>query len=143
MRQSIAPESETVGPSLRADAAKNRRRIVDAARAVYAERGIDASLDEIARRAGVGNATLYRRFPTRDALLAAAFEERLTEYARAAAAALRAPDPWTGFSGYVARACAMQAADHGVRDALTMTFPSAKAMEAQRDRAYRDFAEVV
>jgi AcrR family transcriptional regulator len=128
---------------LRTDAAENRRRIVDAARAVFAERGIDAPLDEVARRAGVGNATLYRRFPTRDALLAAVFEERLTQYADAAAAALRAPDPWTGFRTYAERVCAVQAADRGVRDVLTTTFPTAKGLEAQRDRLYRDFAELV
>ena len=143
MRRAPAPDPTAARPPLRADAAANRRRLVDAARAVFAERGLDAPLAAIARCAGVGNATLYRRFPTRDALLAAAFEERLAAYARAAAAALRAPDPWTGFCGYVARVCAMQTADHGVRDVLTMTFPSAKALEAQRDRAYRDFAEVV
>jgi AcrR family transcriptional regulator len=138
-----APDPAATPQPLRADAVANRRRLVAAARAVFAERGLDAPLDEIARRAGVGNATLYRRFPTRDALLAAAFEDRLAEYARAAAAALRAPDPWTGFCGYVARVCAMQAADHGVRDVLTMTFPSAKALEAQRDRAYGAFVELV
>src|SRR4051794_5050937 len=130
MRRAPPPELPASSPTLRADAAANRRRLVGAAPAVFAERGLDAPPDENARRAGVGNATLYRRFPTRDALLAAAFEERLAEYARAAAAALRAPDPWTGFCGYVERACAMQAADHGGRDVLTMTFPSAKALEA-------------
>ena len=143
MGRAAAPAHRAARGLLRADAADNRRRLVDAARAVFAERGIDAPLDEIARRAGVGNATLYRRFPTRDALVAAAFEDRLAEYAGAAAEALRAPDPWAGFCGYVERVCAMQAADRGARDVLTMTFPTARGLEAQRARAYRDFAELV
>jgi AcrR family transcriptional regulator len=92
---------------------------------VYAEGGIDAPLDETARRAGVGNATLYRRFPTRAALLAAVFEERLAEYACAAQEALLQPDTWAGFCQYAERISQMQAADWGVSDVLTMTLPSA------------------
>jgi AcrR family transcriptional regulator len=128
---------------LRADAAGNRRRIVEAARAVFAEHGIGAPLDEVARRAEVGRATLHRRFPTRDALVAAAFEDRMAEYAEAAVAALAEPDPWTGFRGFVERVCAMQARDRGARDVLTMSFPHAKGLEELRDRAYRDFVAVI
>src|SRR5436853_632876 len=129
--------------ALRADAAGNRHRIVEAARAVFAERGLDAPLDEVARRAGVGRATLHRRFPTRDALVAAAFEERMAEYAEAARAALADPDPWTGFRGFVERVCAMQARDRGARDVLTMSFPHARGLEELRNRAYHDFVELV
>src|SRR5437588_4881177 len=132
------------GPSwLRADAADNRRRILDAARAVFAERGIDAPLDEIARRAGVGNATLYRRFPTRDLLVAAVFEARVAEYADAATEALRAPDPWAGFCQFAQRVFAMQAADRGLSDVLTMTARTTQQLEELRERAYTDFAELV
>src|SRR4051812_27126806 len=60
---------------LRRDAERNRKLLLDAAREVFAEHGLDASLDEIARRAGVGNATLYRRFPTRESLYAAVFAD--------------------------------------------------------------------
>jgi len=129
-------------PALRADAARNREQIVHAARAVFAERGMDAPLDEIARRAGVGNATLYRRFPTREDLIAACFADRLAEYVAAVEEALRAPDAWSGFCAYLERVCAMQAADRGVKDVLTMTFPTAKGLEAQRERAYRSFVEL-
>jgi AcrR family transcriptional regulator len=129
--------------ALRADAAGNRRRIVEAARAVFTERSLDAPLDEVARRAGVGRATLHRRFPTRDALVAAAFEDRMAEYADAASTALAEPDPWAGFRGFVERVCAMQARDRGARDVLTMSFPHARGLEELRDRAYRDFVELV
>src|SRR5690606_41761427 len=60
---------------------------------------------------GVGQATLYRRFPRREDLIAACFAPALAEYATAVAEALAAPDPWEGFRGFVAHACAMQAAD--------------------------------
>lgn len=130
-------------PRLRADAARNRQRILAAAKAAFAERGVDVPLEEIAQRAGVGIATLYRRFPTRDALLAAAFEDRLAAYAAAAQQALRSSDPWAGFCDYVERVCAMQAGDRGARDVLTMTFPTAKGLEAQRDRAFGNFRELV
>jgi AcrR family transcriptional regulator len=64
-------------PSNRADARRNHDRLLDAANEVFDERGVDASLDEIARRAGVGSGTLYRHFPTRDALMSALFWERI------------------------------------------------------------------
>jgi len=129
-------------PVLRADAAENRRRILEAAPAVFAERGLDAPLDEIARRAGVGNATLYRRFPTRDDLVAAVFEQRLAEYIAAAEEALRVADPWAGFCQYVERICEMQAADQGAAEVLAMTFPN-PAVQTQNERAYDAFTRLV
>src|SRR5215211_7734990 len=68
--------------SLRTDAARNRAALVAAAREVMAERGLEAPLDEIARRAGIGNATLYRRFPRRVDLIAAVFADRMADHAR-------------------------------------------------------------
>jgi AcrR family transcriptional regulator len=139
----LTAEPTSVPRELRADAANNRSRILEAARAVFAERGIEAPLDEIARRAGVGNATLYRRFPTRDALVAAVFEARVAEYADAATEALRAPDPWAGFCQFAQRVFAMQAADRGLSDVLTMTARTTERLEELRQRAYNDFAELV
>jgi AcrR family transcriptional regulator len=109
---------------------------VEAASSAFAMHGLDASLDGVAEQAGVGIATLYRRFPTRDDLIAACFERRIAEYARAAEEALEAPDGWTGFCAYVERVCAMQAADRGLTDVLTRTFPNAKRLEAHRARGY-------
>ena len=122
--------------ALRVDAARNRTAVVEAARAVFAERGLEVPLEEIAQRAGVGIATLYRRFPTREALIAASFEPLMAAYAQAVAEALQAPDAWAGFAGFVERVCAMQAADCGGRDVLTRTFPMAPAFEEQRGRAF-------
>jgi AcrR family transcriptional regulator len=121
---------------LRVDAARNRGRIVEAAKAAFAEHGLDVPLEDVAERAGVGIATLYRRFPAREDLIAACFERRLADYAHAAEEALEAPDGWTGFCAYVERTCAMQAADRGLKDVLTRTFPNARALEQNRARGF-------
>jgi AcrR family transcriptional regulator len=128
--------------TLRADAERNRQRIVEAARAVFAERGLDAPLDAIAQRAGVGQATLYRRFPRREDLVVASFAPKLAEYAQAVEEALQFPDSWEGFCFYVERICGMQAADVGVQDVLTTTFPTDRAVEAQRAQAYEGLTEL-
>jgi AcrR family transcriptional regulator len=114
---------------LRADAARNRDAIVESARRVFAENGTDAALEEIARRAGVGIATLYRRFPAREDLVAAAFEPRLRAYEAAAKAATASADPWEGFSGFVRAACSMQAGDAGCADVLSLTFPTTAGLD--------------
>ena len=116
---------------------------MDAAQAAFAERGLDVPLEDVAGRAGVGIATLYRRFPTRDDLIGACFERRLAEYANAAEEALEATDPWAGFCGYVERICAMQAADRGLKDVLTRTFPTARALEEHRSRGYELSVRVI
>ena len=128
---------------LRADAARNRELIVDAAADVFAERGATAPLEDIADRAGVGIATLYRRFPTRDDLLAAVSERKLTAYEQALAQAAEEPDAWTAFAGYVERLCALQAADGQLADVLTMTFPQAPEFEARRHALYRGYLGLV
>ena len=130
-------------PSLRADAERNRRRIVAAAQAVFAEAGLAVPLEVIAQRAGVGIATLYRRFPTREDLVAASFAPKMAAYRAAVAEALQAADAWDGLCSFAARACAMQAADRGLSDVLAQTFPTAKAFEAQRAEAYHKLAELV
>jgi len=129
-------EPADIARPLRVDAERNRGRIVDAAQAAFAERGLDVPLEDVAGRAGVGIATLYRRFPTRDDLIGACFERRLADYAHAAEEALEAVDPWDGFCGYVARICSMQAADRGLKDVLTRTFPTARILEEHRSRGY-------
>jgi AcrR family transcriptional regulator len=128
---------------LRVDAERNRARIIAAAHEVLAEQGLDASMNEIAKRAGVGIATLFRRFPTRDELFAATFAPEITAYADAIDAALADQDPWHGFCTYIERVCAMQAADHGFANVLTLTFPQAKAFQSERDRAYHGFVELI
>jgi AcrR family transcriptional regulator len=133
----------TTDGGLRIDAERNRQRIVAAARQVFAELGLDVPMEDIARHAGVGVGTLYRRYPTRGDLIAAAFEEKMHAYAGAARQALADPDPWHGFCAYVERVCAMQADDRGFTTVLTMTFPTAQRFEADRARAFADFTTLV
>ena len=133
------PADTTPERHLRRDAARNRERIVEAAREVFGEQGLQAPIEEVARRAGVGVATLYRRFPTRPELIACAFASKMQDYADAVEAALARPEPWEGFSGLVERLCEMQADDHGFTDVLTMTFPMAPEFEEIRDRVYLRF----
>jgi AcrR family transcriptional regulator len=108
----------TVERPLRADAARNRARLVAAAKDVFAERGLDATMDEVARRAGVGVGTAYRRFRNRDDLIAALFEERLDDYMRLLDDALADSDPWAGLSGFLEGSMEMQAEDRGFKDLL-------------------------
>jgi AcrR family transcriptional regulator len=86
---------------LRADAAGNRAKIVAAAQQVFGEEGVAAPLTRVAERAEVGIATLYRRFPDRDSLIAAAFDDVLERYRRNAEQALAEPDPWAAFASLV------------------------------------------
>lgn len=128
---------------LRSDAERNRTRILNAACEAFTEGGLNVPMEQVARRAGVGIATVYRRFPTRPGLIAAAFEAKMAAYAEAVTQALAEPDPWAGFCHHLERVCAMQAEDQGFTDVLTMTFPTAPAFEAARARAYDGFVELV
>ncbi|HEY0167397.1 MAG TPA: helix-turn-helix domain-containing protein [Jatrophihabitans sp.] len=128
---------------LRADATRNRTALIEAARAVFAEHGLDAPLDEVARRAGTGNATLYRRFPTRSDLIAAVFAERMAEHVEAVEAGLADDDPWSGFASYVKAAAAMQARDRGIADLVTMDVSAAPEIEALRSRAFDGLVRLV
>jgi AcrR family transcriptional regulator len=129
--------------NLRADAARNRSAIVEAARAVFAEQGLDAPYDEIARRSGTGNATLYRRFPTRGDLVAAVFADRMTEHLEAVQAGLADDDAWRGFASYIQTAAAMQARDRGIADLVTMDVAAAPAIEELRSRAFAGLVRLV
>ena len=129
--------------TLRADAARNREAIVDAARAVFAEQGLEAPLDEIAKRAGTGNATLYRRFPTRGDLVAAVFAEQMAAHVEAVETALADDDPWNGFASYIQAVGAMQARDRGIADLVTMDVSSAPEIEELRTRAYDGVVRLV
>src|SRR5690349_24529453 len=88
---------------LRADAERNRARILAAAAEVFADRGLDASLDDIAAAAGVGVGTVYRRFPDKDALIDALFEVKIDRARALATEALEFEDPWEGFVFFIDR----------------------------------------
>jgi len=98
------------GKPKRADAERNRTALAAAARDVFAEQGLDAPLEHIAKRAGVGIATLYRNFPTRAALLDAVLADTVAAHREIVTRALAEPDPWTGLTGYLTEVCALAAA---------------------------------
>lgn len=131
------------GRPLRADAERNRAAILTAARTVFAEHGLDAPLEEIAARAGVGIATLYRRFPAREQLVAAALVDKVIAFAEAAEHALTEPDPLAAFTGFVHRICELQADDRGLADLLSMSLPADAHVERIRAAAGRDVAALI
>jgi AcrR family transcriptional regulator len=124
----------TSSVSLRQDAQRNRERILQAARETFKEHGLDAPLEEIARRAGVGIATLYRRFPTRDALIEAVFVDSISSFRQTAEEALQIEDAWTAFSTFIEQMCERQAENSGLKDLLCRRFPDSKLMEDARRR---------
>ena len=102
----------------RRDAARNRALLIDAARAVFAERGMDATLDEIAARAGVGVGTAYRNFVDKHELAAEVLREATEQLATDAEQALRAADPWQAIVTFFETTAARQAANRGLYEAL-------------------------
>ncbi|SDL30542.1 TetR/AcrR family transcriptional regulator [Streptomyces indicus] len=128
----------------RSDARRNRERVLAAARAVFAEHGIDAPMATVARRAGVGVATLYRHFPTRDALVRGAYAQQMETCTQALTDALADPDPWHGFRTLIETVCELQRYERGFPAAFVAAFPDAAQRQAHsRDRAERDLAALV
>lgn len=125
--------------SLRADAERNRQAILDVAREAYASGGTDISLDDIARLAGLGVGTVYRRFPNKDTLLDALFEDRMTEYAEHTEAArdLAKTEPWRAFREHVIYLTRAQACDLGFSDILRNPARGSKQFQAIHRRALR------
>lgn len=116
----LPADSQLVARPLRADARRNRERILKAARAVFGEQGADAQIDDVAKRAKVGVGTVYRHFPTKEALLDALVRERFSQIARFAEEALAAEDAWEGFCGLMWRAAERNVADRAFCDAVAM-----------------------
>lgn len=100
---------------LRADAARNRELVLRVAAELFAEHGLDVSLDEIARTAGLGVGTVYRRFPNRAAVVEALFQDRIEQMACLARECLTDDDPWRGLVTFLRRGVAQAAADKGLR----------------------------
>jgi AcrR family transcriptional regulator len=103
---------------LRRDAERNRQRILKAAWEVFNDRGLEVSLDDVARHAGVGVGTVYRRFRTKEELVEALFVSRIDSIAALAEAAAEAPDPWSGLVSFMEQMAAMLAGDVGLRHML-------------------------
>ncbi|MEU9790835.1 helix-turn-helix domain-containing protein [Streptomyces sparsogenes] len=127
---------------LRSDARENRERILDAARALFATEGLNVPMREIARRAGIGPATLYRRFPTKQTLVTEAFAAEVRACHAIVEEGLAEPDPWHGFCLLIEKTCELHARNRGFTEAFLAAFPD--ATNAAKDRPYvlRSIAEL-
>jgi AcrR family transcriptional regulator len=130
-------------PALRADAARNRERIVAAARKVFAERGLEASTAEIAERAGVGEATLYRRFPSKDDLVLAIVETQMDEVIGLAEQGVGDPDPARGLERFMTQIVERSTLDRGVSDAAKEQCMMSPSLDARRARVMDLTSELV
>jgi AcrR family transcriptional regulator len=120
--------------ALRADAAQNRERLLAAAAELFAERGLDVSLNDIAHHAGVGVGTAYRRFANKGEVIDALFEQRLDDLARVAHDALEDPDAWSGLVRFCEQSLHMQFGDRGLNQIMNdPALGDARVREA-RDR---------
>ncbi|MFI5963858.1 TetR/AcrR family transcriptional regulator [Streptomyces asoensis] len=128
--------------TVRSDARDNRARILDAARAVFGEEGLSAPMREVARRAGVGPATLYRHFPAKQALIAETFAEQRRACHAAVRDALADPDPWHGFRSLIERICELHAQSRGFADAFMTAFPETMDFAADQEQTLRAVAEL-
>jgi AcrR family transcriptional regulator len=119
---------------LRADAERNRTRLLDAARTVFAERGLDVTMDEIARCAGVGVGTAYRRFRSRDEIIDALFEERVAQIVAITQQAAAEPDAWRALCSFMEASLELQAGDRGLKDLLLGDAGGRERIAAMRQR---------
>ena len=109
----------TVPPAgQRADARRNRKRILEAARDLFADQGYDAQIDHIAHAADVGVGTVYRHFPNKLDLLQALIDARFDRLADAAREGIANPDPWAGFEGFMRYSAGVMAADRALSEAM-------------------------
>ena len=112
------PAIKTGPRNQRADARRNRELVLESARTVFAERGLDAQIDEIARGAGVGVGTVYRHFPTKEDLLEALAQARFEGLAEQARVALEAEDGWDGFVDFMTYSARVMAEDRLLSEAM-------------------------
>jgi AcrR family transcriptional regulator len=119
---------------LRKDAERNRQRILEAAREVFAEHGLSASLDAIAAHAGVGVGTVYRRFPDKAELIAALFEEGVEKVVAVAHEGLAIEDPWDGLVHFLIGAQELQASDRGLRELMLASQGELRCSGSARER---------
>jgi AcrR family transcriptional regulator len=123
----------TTTSPLRSDARRNRAHLVAVARKLIAAGGVDTSVEEITRSAGVGMGTLYRHFATKDELIDAVLDDAFQEFLGLAETAVADPDPWRGFSQFLEQALALHAANRGLNDVVaTRTHGLARAADMRR-----------
>lgn len=124
----------TTDKPLRADAQRNRQRLLEAARELFAERGLSVTLDDIAHRAGVGVGTAYRRFRSRDELITALFEDRMHDILALADEAMAIENPWEGLVSFLTRMVELQASDRGLKEVMLGSAQGRERVARLRDQ---------
>ena len=117
----------------RADAVRNRERVIEAAAEVFREKGEAAVVPEIAARAGVGKGTVYRCFPTKEHLVAAVASERVRWFEREARAAALDPDPWAAFAAFMTSVAEAHCRDRGMVFSMSQGLELPDLVEARAD----------
>ncbi|XVV15107.1 TetR/AcrR family transcriptional regulator [Actinoplanes sp. CA-131856] len=130
-------------PTLRRDAERNRQRILDAAREVFAAQGLTAGLNEIARHAGLGVGTVYRRFPDKEALIEAVLQDEVDAIVEVATNYCRAENAWDGLTGLLHTLAERQVANRGLQEAMLSSSQDRNLTTAFRARLGPRVAELV
>jgi AcrR family transcriptional regulator len=128
---------------LRADAARNQQRIVAAARELFADHGLEITLDDVAERAGVGVGTVYRRFANKKELIAEVFDQHVKDFADAAEAALGNPDAWLGLVEFFESACKHLATNRGFGEVMLELEEDPARFAELRDRIHPSVTAIV
>jgi AcrR family transcriptional regulator len=131
---SSADPGRSCGRRLRRDAQRNRDALLEAARVSFAQVGLEAPLDQIAKDAGLANGTLYRHFATRLDLVQALYTDKLHRLIDVAERAVAMREAWAGFVLFVETACELQADDQGFSDVISTRLPAAAELGAAQDR---------
>lgn len=136
-------EATEATPKLRRDAQRNHDKIVEAARELFAKRGLDISLDDIARQAGVGVATAYRHFPEKDQLIDAVFSHAMAQTVALAEEAAAQKRAWDGLVMWLVSVGEMQAADAGLRTLMKSRSRGAEHARRAHDQITQKLTELV
>ena len=138
-----SPAEATTTRRLRADAARNQQRILTAARELFAARGLDITLDDVAEHAGVGVGTVYRRFANKRELIEGVFENTIENLAEQAELAFGNPDPWDALVQFFEYACRNMAVNRGFGEVVLGLDNGQERFSCMRDRVTPAVEQIV
>ena len=130
------PRAQTSERPLRRDAERNRQRILDAARELFAQEGLGVTLNDVAHYAGIGVGTVYRRFRDKPQLIEELFEQQLGELVGLMEEAAKDPDPWRGLTGFLRRNLELQSRDRAFREIIVGSPEAAQRINQIRSRMF-------
>lgn len=128
---------------LRSDAERNRKRVIEAARDLFASKGLEATLNDVAHHARLGVGTVYRRFPTKNDLFEAIFEDGINQLTALAEAALHHENSWRGLEWFIVQMCEVTATDRGMREIVFSKAYGGDRVDAARERLLPPLSKLV